>query len=745
MASAVAAVLRDMDSKRSAGQAHLARYFQSFQGISRISYSALMATLGALALPMAVHAQSSNAAGDAVTVPDVKVTAERRETSLQKTPVAVNSISADEIDQRGLRRLGDLNGLAAGVSTPTSSYNGTTAVFIRGIGTSRPIGNPSVGLYLDDVYIPRAFGGGFYGSLPDLERIEILHGPQGTLYGQNTSAGAVKFISLQPGDQKQAWVSVAAGNHNAVEARGYATAPIAPGLLSASVAYQHDQKGGEIHNYTTNSDVGITRNDQLRTIFRLTPSADFDATLSIDAMQFKQDYVLSPDPRFRPGAGRDAYAYVNPTQDYQGGGLSLKLNARLDPNLSLRSISAWRTFKYTMPTDYDVAPTRIFGFTQDLDQEQLSQEFQLLGDYGRFNFITGLSLYREVFNVDRLSWTNNAYSILKSHNTTSSVGIFGQGNYKITDKLGVTAGLRLNRETKGMDASGYGSNINRAQLAQTFGVNGLEKTYNAATPKLSLDYQWTPDLLTYASWSKGQTSGGFNAAPGNAAVAAIPINTEKVTAYEIGIKDNAWNGRLKTSAAFFYNDYTDYQASITNPVINGVPVTGSVIANAGKAHTYGVELEAAFKPTTRFDGRASLTYLRTKFDEFSNPTGSSATNLNGKELPNAPKLTAAISGTYALPLKEAGVLRVTGAARYQTESYSDITAYRESTKYPSQTFIDAGAAYTTADGAWTLSLSVRNLLNKTYVLPDTYNPSLNLYAVTYNPERQILLGLRRDF
>ncbi len=706
------------------------------------SFAPLLA-LFSLSFPMSAYAQST--ATDAVTVPDVTVTAERRETSLQKTPVAVNSISSDEIDQRGLRRLGDLNGLAAGVSSPTSSYNGTTAIFIRGIGTSRPIGNPSVGLYLDDVYIPRAFGGGFYGSLPDIERIEILHGPQGTLYGQNTSAGAVKFISQQPGDQKQAWVSAAAGNHGALEARGFATSPISPGLLSASIAYQHDQKDGEIHNFTTGRDVGITRNDQIRTIFRFTPSADFDATLSLDAMQFKQDYVLSPDPKFYSRGEREAYSIVEPTQNYEGGGVSLKLNGRIDNHLSLRSITAWRAFRYTMPTDYDIAPVRVFGFTQDLNQEQVSQEFQLLGDYGRFNFITGLSLYRELFNVDRLSWTNNAYSILKSHNTTRSIGIFGQGNYKITDKLGITAGVRLNREKKSMDASGYGSNINRAQLAQTFNVNDLSKTYNAATPKLSLDYQWTADTLTYASWSKGQTSGGYNAAPGNAAVARVPINTEKVTAYELGIKDNAWNGRLKTTAAFFYNDYTDYQASISNPVINGVPVTGSVIVNAGKAHTYGVELEAAFKPTSRFDGRASLTYLRTKFDEFSNPTGSASTNLNGKELPNAPKLTAVISGTYSLPIKNAGVVRFTGTTRYQTQSYSDITPYRESTKYPSQVFIDAGTAYTTVDGNWTISLSVKNLLNKTYTLPGTYNPSLNLYAETYNPERQILLGLRRDF
>ncbi|MDQ7969515.1 MAG: TonB-dependent receptor [Oxalicibacterium faecigallinarum] len=693
--------------------------------------------------PLSSQAQVS--ADEGLTIPDVTVTAERRSTSLQKTPVAVNSVSADELEQKGVRRLADLNGVAPGVSAPTSSNNGTTAIFIRGIGASRPIGNPSVGLYLDDVYLPRTFGAGFYGSLPDVERVEILRGPQGTLYGQNTSAGAVKFISKIPGQTREAWVSGAVGNNGALETRGYYSTPINPGKLSASVAFVHDEKDGELYNTTTRRDAGIARNTQLRTLFNWTPTDDFSALLSIDGTRFKQDWVILPDPRFTPGAGKQTAASLNPTQEYQGGGLSLKLNKKINQNLEVKSITAYRKFDYWMPTGYDYTPARIFGFNQDLDQRQISQEFQLSGDYGRFNFITGLSLFREVFEVDRLSWRSGSYNILRSKNTTDNVGLFGQGNYKLTEKLNLSAGLRLNHEKKGMDASGYASNASGAQLAQQFELNGLSKSFNAATPKLSLSYQWNPDLLTYASWSKGETSGGYNSVPGNAAIGEVPINPEKVTTYEIGIKSNDFGGRVKSSATFFYNDYDDYQASISNPIINGVPIAGSVIVNAGKAKTYGVELESAFKATSRLETRASLAYLKTEFVEFANPTGAANTNLNGAELPNAPKLTASLGGNYTLPLQSGGVVRFHGNARYQKESYSDISASRESTKYPAQTYVDVGTSYTTADGLWTAFASVKNLFDKQYTLPGIYNPQLNLYGVTYNPERRILVGVRRDF
>lgn len=712
-----------------------------------------LVTLLSISLPAvaqtapAARTQASVADSNDISVPDVVVTSERRETQLQSTPTAVNAISEEEIEKRGIRTLNDLAGIAAGLHAPASSTASTEPFFIRGIGTSRANGNPSVGVYLDDVYIARPFGISYYGSLPDLKGIEILHGPQGTLYGQNTSAGAIKLISNVPTDEKKAWLSTGVGNQGAVEVRGYASGPIAPGLLAASVAYSHTQNDGDLQdNGRGGKSAAVVKVDQLRTIFRLTPDASFAATLAIDGMKYDEDYVLAPDRRYVAGAQeRTTFTTFYETPHYDGGGVSLKLDKRLDQNLSVKSITAWRGYTTPMATDWGTLPgqVRVYGFGQTLRERQISQEFQFAGDYDRFNFITGVSLFRETFDVDRLTWTNNTYTTLHSSSTSDTAGVFGQASYKLTDALTLTGGLRFSRERKQMDASSYNSNAAAADLGTIYKVDGLSKTYSGTTPKLSLAYAIAPTVLSYLSWSKGQTSGGYNPAAATLAIAGVPVDTEKVTAYELGFKDSSWNGRLKTNVALFYNDYRGYQASVSNPVINGQTVPGGVVVNAGNAHTFGVELDTVLKATRRLDASLSVALLRAKFDQFLNPTGVAGADMSGQDLPKAPHMTLGASLTYGLPVGDSGLLRLTGAFRYESASYSDISATRELTKYPSQNYLDVGASHVI--GAWTTSLTVKNVLNKTYVLPGLYSPTRNIYDVTYNPSRTFLLSLRRDF
>lgn len=691
-------------------------------------------------------AAAANSESKPLTLPDVTVSAERRSTSLQKTPIAVNAISASELRNKGIVKLNDLAGVAAGVTVP-NSWTGTQAIFIRGIGTSRPIGNASVGLYLDDVYIARPFGAGFYGSLPDIERVEILHGPQGTLYGQNTSAGALKFVSRTPTDEPVAWVTTSVGNRSAFNTSGYVSGAIKPGVLDASLAYSHEQSQGDVINKTLGRNVGNIHNDQLRAIFHLTPTSDFDATLSIDTMRDRSDTATASPIGYPGGGQRLSFSALDPTNIYGGGGVTLKMNKRIDDHLSVHSISAARGFNTTVPTDIDGLAANTFGFTQDLMQRQVSQELQLQGDYDRFSFLAGIAYFHERFDVDRLSWGAEKYSILQSQNTTDTAGIYGQGTYKITPRLNLTAGLRFNYERKTMDSAAWNSDSGRDYLSQIYSVRGLNNNYRAVTPKLTLDYQLSPDTLAYATWAKGETSGGFNPIAGTLAIATVPIEQERVTSYELGLKRNDWGGRIHSSVALFYNDYKDYQASVSNPVINGQVIAGGVVVNAGKAHTYGAEFETAFLPTSRLEGRLSLTYLRTRFDSFTNPTGASSTNFVGQDLPNAPHFSASASATYRQPITlTGGNLRINGDVRYETSSFSEVSATRNLTKYPSQVYLDASAYYTTANGLWTMGVSVRNLLNHTYALPlADYIPAYSLNGTGYSLSRTILFSVRRDF
>ncbi|WP_437883830.1 TonB-dependent receptor [Pseudomonas sp. LRF_L74] len=721
------------------------RLFTDQQSISRHAHLrnavrlALFAGVTGLASPSL--AETPEPADDA-RLPEVKVTAERRETTLQKTPVTVNVVDANELEKRAVTKLSDLAGLAAGVNIPNQWPN-TQSVFIRGIGSSRPIGNPSVGWYIDDVYVPRSFGSSFFGNLPDIERVEVLHGPQGTLYGQNTSSGALKLISRQPTADTRAWASLGLGNQGQVETRGYANGTLAPGLLTASVAFASSEIDGDVHNVYLGKDVNSYENKQLRTIFHLTPSDSFDAVLSIDGLHGHATSGSTPLNQAGTGTRRN-FSDIGEEQNYDSGGVSLKLQAQLNDQLSVKSVSAYRNFDVDMPSD-DPYPTFKSGFDQDLNQDQYSQEFQLIGDYGRFNFITGLMLWHEVFEMDRLSWSNNAFSIIDSKSTTDSVGLYGQGTYHFTDALALTLGLRLNKEWREMDSAAYTSNVNRQRISQIYRVEGLKEEYQAVTPKVTLDYQWTPELLTYATYAIGETSGGWNPASASLAIAQIPVDPEKVTSYEIGLKSTAFGGRLRNNVALFYNDYEDYQASISNPVINGQTITGAVIANAGQAHTWGAEWESTFKATRNLEFNLNLAYLRTRFDEFLNPTGAASTDFTGYELPYAPRWSGSIGSTYSIALGNGGDLRLNANYRSESSSYSAVSATNEFTKFPSTHYLDAGVFYTTPEGGWTFSLTGKNLLNKTFELPGYYVPALNYYSQNYNRERQLLLTVRRDF
>jgi iron complex outermembrane receptor protein len=713
---------------------------------ARRSRTPLVHALSLALAATALHAVAETPAkDDATALPEVKITAERRETKLQKTPITVNVLDDQTLARRGVAKLSDLAGLAAGVNIP-SQWPNTQSVFIRGIGSSRPIGNPSVGWYLDDVYVPRSFGSSFIGSLPDIERIEVLHGPQGTLYGQNTSSGALKLITRQPTQDFNAWVSLGAGNQGQIESRGYLNGALKPDLLSGSLAVATSHLDGDVQNETLHRTVNGYGNQQLRGILKLTPENGLVATLTVDGLHGESAFSGSSSPLNYPGTGprKNFSDYARTDQTYDSGGVSLKLEGGLTDTLSWKSVSAWRAFDVTIPSD-DPYPTYLSGFDQDLEQRQLSQEFQLFGDYDRFNFITGLMLWHETFDMDRLSWSRNNFSIIDSASTTRSVGLYGQGTYHFTDALGLTVGLRLNREWRELDSAAYRSNVARERVAQTYAVEGLKRTYSAATPKVTLDYQWSPNLLTYATVAIGETAGGWNPAAATLAIAQVPVDPEKVTSYEVGFKSTTFDGRLRNNVALFYNDYENYQASINDPVINGQPVTGAVIVNAGQAHTYGAELESVFQASSGLDLHLNLAYLVARFDEFLNPTGAASTDFTGTDMPYAPRWSGSVGANYRHALESGAQLRTNLDYRVEDTSYSAVSATREFTRFPTTRYLDAGVSLTTASGAWTYSLTGKNLLNTTFQLPGSYIPALGYQSATYNRRRQLLLTVRHDF
>ena len=360
----------------------------------------------------------------------------------------------------------------------------------------------------------------------------------------------------------------------------------------------------------------------MRAKLRWQPVDDLNVVLALDGTRDESDNYVST-PQNVPGGGtpRVIYANTDTRMNREDFGQTLRVDYTLNDELILRSITAHRRdHNDPHPWDQDAGPLDLFGWTQAFTEEVASQEVQLSGSYSRLSFTTGANYYDETFDFDRLQWLNLAYTNLEAHVQYQSWAIYAQGNYRITDALGLTLGLRYNSEEQRFAAQSWRSNANRERLALNYAVSGLEQSDSALTPKIGLDYQLTPDLFSYVSYTSGEKSGGFNRAAGTLAVASVPVAAEQVSAYEVGLKARLLDGSLTANLAAFYNDFTDYQANVTNPLINGQVVNGNVVVNAGSAHTQGVELDVAWRPFDRLETQFTSAWLRTAFDEFVNPT-----------------------------------------------------------------------------------------------------------------------------
>jgi iron complex outermembrane recepter protein len=702
--------------------------------------SSLAVSSGVMAAETAVGLGADDAVG--ASLAEVVVTAERRETRAQDTPVSVSALSAADLQERSTWTLQSLMGDVPGLSTPGSITN-MQSIFIRGIGTADPGFYPAVAVYVDDVYLPRPFGVGTF-ILPDIERIEILRGPQGTLYGQNSSAGAVKFVSRDPGNTTVGSFSVNAGNLGYRDFDGYFASPIAGDVLSVGVALASRRTEGYTFNEVLDRHVDATRLDEGRLKFKLTPADGTSAVLAIDGTRDRSDNA-SYIPLGYPGANpRTTFASVDPELHRTDWGATLHVDQKITNQLSFKSITAYRRLvDDPSPWDEDGTPAVVDQWTQYIHQHQFSQEFQLSGSYSRLDFTAGAVYFQEHLLFDRITGSSGKYSEVLSDLRDHSEAVYGQLDYHLTDALNLTLGARYGTEAQTFDNSGYTNQASGARTAQLYAIGGLHDSWSPFTPKIGFDYHFNPDLMSYLSVTSGQKVGGYNRAASTATIAEIPVGPEKVIAYELGTKATLWGGRATSSLALFYNDFRDYQASITNPAINGQFITGAVVVNAARARTEGAELEAAARITADWDAKLAAGYLDTRFKNFENPTGAANTDYTGNELPTAPKWTLGLSTSYRLPLLIPGAVRIDANVRYISTQFSDI-ANTPITQLPAQTYIGAGANYATQDNHWVFSLIVQNLADRAYPVNLKYRAGFEDEA-GYSAPRQAILGARYIF
>lgn len=719
----------------------------------RVSTVAASLLACSLAPQAAAQTTASDTDASSAPLPEVVISAERVTALARTTPVSVGVVERREIEAKGILDLHDIVGVIAGVSVPNGFSNMPQAVAIRGVGASLPAMSQAVGIYLDDVPLVRGYATAVW-DLPDLERIEVLRGPQGTLYGQNSSAGAVRFITRAPSAEREAWVSASAGNHGALETRGYVNGKVGEGALLGSLGVSRRLHDGFGYNATQRKRVNRLDVAQFQGKLRWTGMAGLDAVLSLDGVQDRSDTNTTNYPlNHADAAPRVTFTPAGLAGPFKrnSGGTSLNLTWQMPSGVQLRSITAFRLYRDDpVIADFGGLATPRLSIDQTVVQKAFTQELQLQHQGEALSWTVGLMLVRDAFDFERytrampLAAPAPAYTFADTHLDTSDVGLYGQGRYRLAADTTVTLGLRGYRTRQKGSNEFWRTSPERVRTANVYLAPDLDSTTTGLLPRLSIDHQWRPHTFIYASFARGAKFGGFNRAAESLASARNATNPEKVSTLEAGAKSRFLGGRLTASATLFHNDYRDYLASLNGARINGIQVNDAVLLNAGKARTYGADVEIAASLAQNTRWTLSLEALRSRFDDFINPSGSAATSFVGNDLPNAPPVSGGTSISHIAPLANGAAVSMELSAQYIRRHASE-ASNNPRLEIPSQSYLNGSLTYRGAVRHWSFSLRAKNLTGRDYPLLRTIIAPLGIDASYYNPPRTILATVRYDF
>lgn len=683
-------------------------------------------SLGAMAAGPALAQQAPAAAQEepADTIDDVIVTARRRSERLQDVPVAVTALTSETLENLQASTLGDLEGAVPNLTLHEGDAN-NAVVYLRGVGQvdSLAFADPGVGVYVDDVYLGRAQGA--FLSVYDVDRIEVLRGPQGTLYGRNTIGGAVKFVSSRLTAEPSGRVEASVGDYNLVEARAaYGAALDDAGTWLARGAVSYAARDG----YSDNAFTGETDGDRNQIAGRFSleyrPSDALSVRLNLDGSSDRPDTSRTParaTPVFgEPATTADPFqvdADFNDLADVDTRGVSVTVDYVLSDSIGLKSVTAYRSMDYASHLDLDATPTPYFGVYVEEEQSQFSQEFQLNYTGDRVNAVAGLFYFDEQ-DETYSGLLGPAIGVVTSslndqHNR--SYAVYGQATLEVTDRLNVTAGLRYTSEEKDF------ARVQNMFLAAPTTVPGRDETglvltdldtsasWDSLSPKLGLDYHVSDNVMAYASISRGFKSGGFDGRSNNID-GARPFDPETLWAYEAGLKSTLLNRRLTLNGAVFWNDYTDLQlSSFTSDGAGGFE---ALFTNAGAATIRGVELEAMARPIDGLTLNATVGYLDAQYDEYIGPGGVDIADQ--RELVNAPEWSVRLGGVWERDLGAAGRLTVGVDAAYRSKVYPTVSS-SEVLAQEGYTLVDAFVRWTDSSDRLYAELGGRNLTDERYI------------------------------
>lgn len=696
----------------------------------QITRSGLLATSASL-LMLSTPALAQD---EDVGLGEIVVTAQRTSQSAQKVPVALTALDSTSLERMQINNAKDLGQVAPNVQiTTTTGGSGGIVPFIRGGGVtdgSNITSEPEVGIYIDDVYQPRT-SASFIEAL-DVERVEVLRGPQGTLYGRNSSSGALKIITREPGAEFAGKAEIGYGTWDEIYGKVAFSGPVSEdGRLRAGFSGTiRDRDGGRQYNATLDKEVGAEsfRGFQGQLVF---DNDSFKARLKGFYANLESDglYAVSMDPdtlgnsyqNIRPTSGnyRTVLSPHDSFTQVRHYGTSLHLSGDISDSAKLVSITAWSKLTDDWSVDfgggiagsqYDTPLTgyqRAFANTSDSSQTAFSQELQLQGEMfdGFVSYVAGLYYFREAgtqnVHTDMFLTENNLdLTIDRNFNIeTESYAAFGQVSIKPTDRLTITLGGRYTEDHKSMDGRIYNS----------FGADGTvlrNDKYKDFLPKAGIDYQLTPRVMLYASYSEGFKAGGYNGLSDSAAQLNSPFGAQSVRAYEIGFKSDFFDRKARLNVSAFFNDYSSIQQQY-------IDEDGAFQTVNYAAEHKGVEVELNVRPISSLTLWANGVYNDGIYGEAAGLDDLGNVNpvsYAGNKMINLFKHQVTVGADLDLPV---------GAGNFVAGANYNIRAGYFSTidnlaigQVPSTELLAAYIGYEIND--WSLRLSGKNLTNQIY-------------------------------
>ncbi|ROT97358.1 TonB-dependent receptor [Altererythrobacter sp. FM1] len=619
----------------------------------------------------AVAEESGEAVGG-----DIIVTAQRREQRLQDVPISISAVNSSTLENTGVTGTSQLQSVVPNLVVVKSV--GAAAPFLRGIGSSSAdiAAESSVAIYVDGVYQPSVYANVF--EFNGLERIEVLKGPQGTLFGRNATGGVVQVVTKAPSFSPEMNFAVSYGNYETVSAAGYVSAGLSDNVAANLAVQYQNQNEGWGRNVTLGTDDYYARDFNARAKLLFTPGDATEITLAGNYGKFTHHNIGLQNP---PGAGQGFLGrYQTAGNDdafVDGEGYGGSLTATHDfGSFQIRSITAYSKFDATQTIDQDASPLHVVRGDFVIDTRMVSEEFHIMAPSdAKFQWLAGVFYYNYDAAINPTKITGLAFSPLPGVSLfgvdeTRSISGFAQGTYPLTDKLSVTAGIRYTRDEVTYTGS---QNISDSPVALD-----PEQTKKLVTEKptwrVSLDYKFSPEVLGYISYNRGTKSGGFSL--GTAPSFNTGFLPEQLDAYEAGLKTELFDRKLIFNTSAFYYDFENIQFQ---RVVAGVVQT----VNGPSAKLYGAEVELTGRVTPELTLRANGGYLHTEIGDFPgapntnrlpnglNDNGDPTYNAKGNRLPNAPEFSGNVGFEYRYPINN-GAIRLSSNLLYAGKAFNEL-------------------------------------------------------------------------